>query len=1473
VVVTGLSGSGKSSFAMDVIANEGYRFFLESLPAYNGQNAQLIPTAEVDDIEALPPVIKVEQSKGFQSINATFGTLSELAVIFRILFARYAGTEPMSKSLFSFNHPKGACEHCHGLGQAEYIDLGKLVGDENKTLREGAINTTLPSGYIVYSQITVDELNKVCKAHGFSVDIPWKKLHATQKDVVLNGSDRIKVFFGKHTLESRLRWEGLKAKPREEGFYKGMLPIMKDILKRDRNPNILKFASSSTCPKCEGARIKAEHLKYKWKGLNFQKWMDLSLNELYEQLKDLDLTAGEQVLVDKISTQLFDLIRLGMEAYTLSTPSINISSGDGQRIKLIKQVNSSLQGILYVFDEPSIGLSEDYQSYLLHILSRLISRGNSVMVVEHNLNFIRSADWVIELGPGAGVYGGEVIFNGSIGKFLNSHGTSSPTLTELQNSKFKPDNLPKRESVGSFQPQRGELTVVSRKTQEVLQKLSIYCEKEGLKPLRISDQPIGKTPRSNPATYTGLADKIRDLLAKSTEAKSLKIAKGAFSFNNKTGRCEACEGAGVISLSMNVMGTINQVCPSCNGKRFKPEVLKVHWKKKNISDIYNLSIEEAYDFFSQEQELTKILSLMLELGLGYIKLGQASNTLSGGEAQRIKLTKHFAKQSKKTLLLLEEPSIGLHHKNVRQLLKALHQLKIQTAGIICFENHSLFKFSCDKLVDNAIKARRGDLEKVSDQRRDIISIRGARTHYLKNLNINLPKYQLSVITGVSGSGKSSLVIDTLHGYGLQEMTKQFSTYQRSRVGVNFQFEVDYIQGLSPTICVTRKEKNYTQRSDIAKQTGIDKILRFAFSRKAQYQNNDLSASHFSNNHELGKCNICDGIGEELLPDLKKIVLDREKGISSGLFMHNKALAYYGHADSQYMAIVKELGDTYGFSLETPYKKLTDTQKNMLFYGAGQTVWKAQWRFKTKTREGIQPVSMQWDGLFHYLKEEYYKTRNNKNIDKLKALFSFTRCSHCSGSGLKPERLAFQIGGKSIHELRSMNFKTLNNWLSADYGKDEITQKLISNIAPHMINTIKRARQLHIDHLQLNRKSFTLSGGENQRVALIKQLNSPLKGITYLLDEPSAGLSRDNIPDLIRILNELKGKGNTVIVIEHNKEIIHKADHLVQLGPQAGELGGNITYQGTPEDYVNKADCHPYLKTPEKGVELRAGKQSIAIGKISKHTLVKEALNVPVGGITALSGKSGIGKTTLVKEILIPSISMDKPVNCEEMLFPKKYAEAHYFESKKLRSYASTLLVSYLKLLKEVTKIFSSETGLRPGDFSYKSKSSQCPNCKGKAYKETSLDVVANEIEICELCKGQRYRPHILAYRVKSKNIAEVLTLNLLELRAWLLQSMVPAKTLEFLKQLEEFGLAHLRIDQPVQSLSSGEKQRLLLLRWLQDETEKALYILDEPSTGLHYADIDQLYEILIKLSQANDILVIDHNPYLLEKIGVGVVLE
>ena len=1468
IVVTGLSGSGKSSLAMGIIGNEGYRYFLESLPAYNQQNSQRIPTAEVDEIQDLPPVIKVEQSKRFQSLNATFGTLSELTQLFRILFARYSAEESMSKSLFSFNHPKGACETCRGIGEAEYIDVEKLIGDPNKSLREGAITTTLPTGYIVYSQVTVEELNKVCEAHGFSVDIPWKELSEEQQNVILNGSNRIKVYYGKHSIESRLRWEGLKAKPREEGFYKGVLPIMSDILKRDRNPNILRFTSSKKCPSCNGARIKKEHLSFQWQNKNFHQWMELNLSDLYDSLTRLKLKRGEELLVNKIITQLFDLIRLGMDHYSLSSLSTDISSGDGQRIKLVKQVNSNLQGILYVFDEPSIGLPMAYQVHLRHILDRLIARGNTVLVVEHDLNFIKTSDWIVELGPNAGKEGGEVLFNGSTEDFLIAKNLNSATRKALVEEEQSGEI--KSVSEDDFNLKLGNLSVICKKTKLVQNAIHSFCEEHEIDLQKVNDQPIGKTPRSNPSTYTGLADKIRDLLAKTAKAKELKLAKGAFSFNNKIGRCANCEGAGVISLSMSVMGTINQTCPVCNGKRFNKQVLEVKWQEKNISEIYNLSVREAYSFFQEESKLISILKLMIDLGLGYLKLGQPSNTLSGGEAQRIKLTKHFAKSSKRTLLVLEEPSIGLHYQNVKELLAALQVLKKQTAGILCFENHALFQTKADVCVDNALKSdgKELPLELWADQNK--IEVKGARTHALKDVNITFAKNKLSVVTGVSGSGKSSLVIDTIHGYALQEMTKQFSSYAQSRVGGQIQFEVDTIEGLTPTICITRKEKNYSSKTDIAQVTDIDKSLRFAFSRKAQFIGDELSASHFSKNHELGRCAVCEGLGEALIPDETKIVLDARKSIDDGLFEHNKALTYYGQAAGQYMAILGELGKEFGFKLTTPFKEYSSSQKQIIFYGIKDREWEVDWIFKTKTREGVQKVKMEWKGLFNLLLEEYFKTRKNKNIKQLTDLFSYETCNNCKGSGLKSEHLKYTIDGKAMHQVKNMNFHEFQTWLLKDEVDKSIDKELKTSLYEHLKTTLQRADQLHISHLQLNRKSRTLSGGEHQRIALIKQLNSPLKGITYLLDEPSAGLSVDNIPDLIDLLKELVRKGNTVIVIEHNKEIVLAAEEVIEIGPRAGSEGGSVTFHGAPKELLQLNSCHPFLKQAKQELKLEKGSKHISFEGIDKYSLQKSHFELSVGGITALIGKSGIGKTTLVKEVLVPSLETNSPVNCAKFNTPEEYKGVRYFEPKKLQVQNATLLVAYLDVLKDICKVFSKETGQKTKEFSYKNKGSQCTNCKGSGVVATSLDVAAKSMERCESCKGNRYSKEVLTYKVNNINVAQVLSFTIHQLKEWLESYKTTHKVIVKLNELASIGLGHLRLDQSVKSLSAGEKQRLLLMQWLEKSEERELLILDEPSIGLHFSDIDLLYKILKELSKKNDVLVIDHNPYLLGQSDVGV---
>ncbi|PLW94037.1 MAG: excinuclease ABC subunit A, partial [Marinilabiliales bacterium] len=456
-VITGVSGSGKSSLAYDVIFKESQRRFLESFSSYSRQYIGKLEKPEVKSISGLQAALAINQKASVANPRSTVGTMSGIYDYLRLLFARTGivhcvhchqiiknkktdrcencGTvyPEIQAKLFSFNATYGACPHCKGLGITEQIDPEKLIADPNKTLREGALVPTTPTGYIVYSQVRVDELDKVCRAHGFSVDIPWTELTEDQQKVVMYGSDRIKILFGKHSLESRLKWKGITAKPREEAYYKGMIPIMGEILHRDRNDNILRFASTFTCNACHGSRLRPEALSVFIDGKNISELSQMPLSELYEFLNHLTHTISDQEVTDHILLHAIKRLEylqlLGLDYLSLSRKSTTLSGGEAQRIRLASQVGSGLQGILYILDEPSIGLHPRDNKRLLKVLQSLRDNGNTLLVVEHDEETIKSADYLIDIGPKAGIHGGEVIYQGDTFKLLNNKNNYPGSLT------------------------------------------------------------------------------------------------------------------------------------------------------------------------------------------------------------------------------------------------------------------------------------------------------------------------------------------------------------------------------------------------------------------------------------------------------------------------------------------------------------------------------------------------------------------------------------------------------------------------------------------------------------------------------------------------------------------------------------------------------------------------------------------------------------------------------------------------------------------------------------------------------------------------------------------------------------------------------------------------------------------------------------------------------------------------------------
>jgi excinuclease ABC subunit A len=932
-VVTGVSGSGKSSLAFDTIFREGQRRYLESFSSYARSFLGKAGKPSVESITGLLPAISIDQKTTTANSRSTVGTLSEIYDFLRLLYARLGkSTLPdlkLDRSLFSFNSPQGACPICKGLGVQDKIDPELLISDPTKTVRDGAFAMTTPSGYIVYSQVTMDVLNDVCKAHDFSVDISWQELSEELKHIILHGSNRIKVPFGKHPLENRLKWSGITAKPREEGYYTGIITIMEDILKRDRNDNILRFARSITCQSCIGTRLNKKALSVSFNGKNIAELNALILLELNAFLSNIKLNDNLKKIAEPIITEIRKRIiildQLGLGYLTLARKSTTLSGGEAQRIRLAIQTLGDLQNVLYLLDEPSIGLHPQHNAALISALTGLQQKGNTLLVVEHDEDFIRNSENLIDIGPKAGIEGGELLYNGKTSEFfkeehpesltwqllkegpdfksLSMHRSGSgkvlqikgATVNNLQNvnASFKLSCLNVVCGVsGAGKSSLVEQTLVRSLRQKLYRAKEIpgkYDSIEGIeninKIIDINQSPIGRTPRSNPATYTKLFDHIRALFAEQLLSKERNWKKNRFSFNVKDGRCEHCQGASVQEIGMHFLNNISVPCQHCNGKRFNAETLEVKFKDKSIYDILELSIQEAAEFFAEFKKISRILKALLDLGLGYVKLGQPSTTLSGGEAQRVKLASELAKpDTGSTLYILDEPTTGLHLYDIIHLLKALHKLVDSGNTVIIIEHHPQIIFAADHILElgpgsgdnggkiifsgtakemlestnsvyvNSISSKLKPEYKKVKTNKNFIELENVSTNNLKNISLKIPHNKLTVITGVSGSGKSSLAFDTIFAEGHKRFTESLSTYARRFMKNLPQPEFDKLTGLSPTIAINQRSRSNNPRSTVGTFTEIYDLLRLLFARASTNDNSKRQplSNEFSSNQDCFK---------------------------------------------------------------------------------------------------------------------------------------------------------------------------------------------------------------------------------------------------------------------------------------------------------------------------------------------------------------------------------------------------------------------------------------------------------------------------------------------------------------------------------------------------------------------------------------------------------------------------------------------
>lgn len=643
--------------------------------------------------------------------------------------------EELTPRIFSFNAPYGACDKCGGIGVDFKIDPDLVVPDRNKSIKDGAIYPWSKSSTGYYD----DVLKAVQSAYNIDFDIPFKDLPQEHQDIILYGSDE--------RIPMRIREFGSKRYRTSLQKFIGVIPFLMKHYNVDSEywkTEIDKYMVTTPCEKCGGARLKPFPLAVRINGKNIHEFCLLPIDkayefvtELYLTLSDFQMQIGKQIL-DEVRARLKFLCDVGLNYLNLARTSGTLSGGEAQRIRLATQIGSGLSGVLYVLDEPSIGLHQRDNDRLIKTLLKLRNMGNSLIVVEHDEDTIRNADYIVDIGPKAGVNGGEVIVQGDVADIMNAK--ASITGKYLSGEYNIPIPKKIREGNGNFLQVRNAhlnnlknididiplgkivvLTGVSGSGKSTLMQDLIYeyavhkLRKNRPKPqgvdeilgfenldkiIDIDQSPIGRTPRSNPATYTDVFTPIRELYAKTNEAKMRGYKPGRFSFNVKGGRCEACCGDGVLKIEMNFLSDVYVKCDVCKGKRYNNETLEVKYKGKTISDVLDMSVKEAYEFFENIPQIANKLKTLVDVGLDYIKLGQSATTLSGGEAQRIKLASELNKRATgKTLYLLDEPSVGLHWYDLDKLIKIIQQLADNGNTILIIEhNMDLIKIA-DYIID------------------------------------------------------------------------------------------------------------------------------------------------------------------------------------------------------------------------------------------------------------------------------------------------------------------------------------------------------------------------------------------------------------------------------------------------------------------------------------------------------------------------------------------------------------------------------------------------------------------------------------------------------------------------------------------------------------------------------------------------------------------------------------------------------
>ncbi|MEU6577985.1 excinuclease ABC subunit UvrA [Streptomyces sp. NPDC046805] len=712
-VFTGVSGSGKSSLAFGTIYAEAQRRYFESVAPYARRLIHQVGAPKVGEITGLPPAVSLQQRRSTPTSRSSVGTVTSLSNYLRMLYSRAGdyppGAELLYSDAFSPNTPIGACEECHGLGQIHWTTEELMVPDPSLSIREGAI-AAWPGAF------QGKNLRDILDTLGVDVDRPWRELDPEQREWILFTDKTPTVTV--HPVR-----DADKIQRSYKGTYMSADRYVLKTFAESKSPHLRakaeRFLVTAPCPACRGSKLRPDALEVTFAGRNIAELAALPLTELVELLKDAlkheDTSETARVLAEDLLARIAPVVELGLGYLSLDRSTPTLSAGELQRLRLATQLRSGLFGVLYVLDEPSAGLHPADTEALLTVLERLKAAGNSVFVVEHHLDVMRGADWVVDVGPRAGEHGGRVLHSGPVADLAS--------VAESATARYLFDRAPAPER--ELRTPHGRLTVgpVTRHNlREVTAEfpLGVFTavtgvsgsgkstligeiseELEGVGRLVSVDQrPIGRTPRSNLATYTGLFDVVRKLFAATDEARARDYGVGRFSFNVTGGRCETCQGEGFVSVELLFLPSTYAPCPDCGGARYNPETLEVTYKGKSIADVLDMTVERAAEFFADTPSVSRSLSALLDVGLGYLRLGQPATELSGGEAQRIKLASELQRGRRgHTLYLLDEPTTGLHPADVEVLMRQLHSLVDAGHTVVVVEHDMSVVAGADWVID------------------------------------------------------------------------------------------------------------------------------------------------------------------------------------------------------------------------------------------------------------------------------------------------------------------------------------------------------------------------------------------------------------------------------------------------------------------------------------------------------------------------------------------------------------------------------------------------------------------------------------------------------------------------------------------------------------------------------------------------------------------------------------------------------